>query len=207
MRREPTGVATDDQVARPTGLGALLRRTREAQRVTLAQVAETAGLTKGFLSKVERDVATPSVASLLRLCEALGTSIGELFEGGPTRALVRAGAYPGIRFGGVAMEESLLTPPRERRLQVIHSVIHPGGGSGEESYAIPADVEFVLVLDGALRLTVGEDVHLLATGDALTFSPRTRHAFVNPSPDRDAVVVWVLSPALPGPVDDAAGRR
>jgi transcriptional regulator with XRE-family HTH domain len=207
MRREPTSTVSDGQEAQTTGLGSLLRATREAQRATLAQVAEAAGLTKGFLSKVERDVATPSVASLLRLCDALGTSIGELFEGGPARALVRADAYPSIRFGGVAMQESLLTPPRERRLQVIHSVIQPGGGSGEESYAIPADVEFVLVIAGELRLKVDDDVHHLGTGDALTFSPRTRHTFVNPSPDDDTVVVWVLTPALPGPVDGPDGRR
>lgn len=207
MRSEAASAVSERQVAETAGLGALLRQAREAQRLTLAQVSKSAGLTKGFLSKVERDVATPSVASLLRLCEALGTSIGELFEGGPTQALVRAGAYPSIRFGGEAMQESLLTPPRERRLQVIHSVIRPGGGSGEEPYAIPADVEFVLVLDGELRLTVDDEVHQLGTGDALTFPPRTRHAFRNPSPDRDTVVVWVLTPALPGPVDDPEARR
>lgn len=179
------------------GLGQRLRAAREAQRLTLAQLAEACGLTKGFLSKVEREVATPSVASLLRLCQALGLSVGELFEPGHDRELIRAGAYPPIDFGGQGMAESLLTPVRERRLQVIHSVIRPGGGSGDETYELPSDVEFVFVVNGELSLTIDDRVHLLRRGDALTFAPAARHSFVNPSQDRDTEVLWVLTPALP----------
>lgn len=179
------------------GLGPRLRAARKARRSTLEQVALQSGLTKGFLSKVEREVATPSVATLLRVCDALDMSIGELFDDGHGHALVRAGSYPRINFGGEAMRESLLTPSRERRLQIIHSVIHPGGGSGDEAYELPVDVEFVLVLDGLLELQIDDTLHQLERGDAMTFSPRVRHAFVNPSRDQDTVVIWVLAPALP----------
>jgi transcriptional regulator with XRE-family HTH domain len=179
------------------GLGRRLRAAREAQRLTLAQVAETAGLTKGFLSKVEREVAAPSVASLLRLCLALGLSVGELFAQEHDRELIRADSYPTISFGGEGMVESLLTPLRERRLQVIHSVIRPGGGSGDETYELPVAVEFVFVLAGDLSLTIDAQVHHLGTGDALTFAPEARHSFVNPSTDEDSEVLWVLTPALP----------
>jgi transcriptional regulator with XRE-family HTH domain len=112
-------------------IGRRLRAAREAQLLTLAELAAQCGLTKGFLSKVERDQAAPSVASLLRLCDALGLSIGELFDDAQDHDLVRDGEYPPINFGGEGMRESLLTPTRERRLQVIHSEIDPGGGSGD----------------------------------------------------------------------------
>jgi quercetin dioxygenase-like cupin family protein/DNA-binding XRE family transcriptional regulator len=192
-------VALTDERAR---IGRRLRQAREAQRLTLAQLAASCGLTKGFLSKVERDQATPSVASLLRMCDALGLSIGELFAPGRDSDLVRADAYPPISFGGVGMRESLLTPSRERRLQVLHSLIAPGGGSGDETYELPIDVEFVFVIEGVLEVTIDGEVTRLHTGDALTFSPDARHAFTNPDATASARVLWVLSPALP--VDSSA---
>ncbi|HSX66448.1 helix-turn-helix transcriptional regulator, partial [Nocardioides sp.] len=123
------------QVAQPdVEIGAQLKAARLARRMTLAEVAEAAGITKGFLSKIERDQATASVASLMRICETLGISVGDLFSA-PSGDVVRRGAYPPINFGGTGMTEFLLTPHGERRLQAILSEIAPGGGSGDEPYS------------------------------------------------------------------------
>src|SRR6266700_3497386 len=74
---------------------------RLAARKSMAEVASEAGLTKGFLSKLERDLANVSVASLMRLCDALGISVGTLFE--PSKGeVVRAADRPPINFGGTA---------------------------------------------------------------------------------------------------------
>ncbi|MCC5947946.1 MAG: helix-turn-helix transcriptional regulator [Nitriliruptoraceae bacterium] len=185
----------------PPQLGARLRAARQAQRMTLTRLADRTELTKGFLSKVERGLATPSVASLLRVCEVLGLPVGSLWAdaSGSDHEPVRVGAYPSIGFGGENIAESLLTPSRERRLQVIHSRIQPGGGSGVEAYTLPVEVEveFVFVLRGTLELHVADAVHVLAAGDALTFLPHSPHAFVNPDPQLPAEVLWILTPALP----------
>lgn len=179
----------------PPHIGRRLREEREARRLTLAQLAEACDLTKGYLSKVEREQATPSVASLLRLCGVLGLSIGELFEE-HNGDLVRASQYPPINFGGQNMREALLTPTLERRLQVIHSCISPGGGSGAELYSLPVDVEMVFVLDGELEISLDGEVHRLYAGDALTFAPSVPHAFTNPQPSDDTCVLWILTPGL-----------
>ena len=61
--------------------------------MSIAEVAEQAGLTKGFVSKLERDLANVSVASLIRLCDALGISVGSLFQA-PKGEVVRRDARP-----------------------------------------------------------------------------------------------------------------
>src|SRR3984957_13134732 len=143
-----------DVIPDGTRIGAQLRAARLAARLTMAEVAEQAGLTKGFVSKLERDLANVSVASLIRLCDALGISVGSLFSESRGE-VVRADAYPPVNFGGVGgVTEYLLTPSGEKRLQAILSDIEPGGGSGAEPYSLPADVEFVFVLAGRLKLTV-----------------------------------------------------
>ena len=133
-------------------IGERLKAVRRAQRRTLEEVAEASGLTKGFLSKIERDLASASVAALLRICATLGIPLSSLFENQSTGEVVRAGHYPRIDFGGQDLTEYLLTPHAERRVQVIMSEIQPGGGSGNEGYALPAEVEFVYVVSGSLDL-------------------------------------------------------
>jgi len=192
-----------DGAADSTQIGAQLRAARLAARMSMADVADKAGLTKGFVSKLERGLTNVSVASLIRLCNALGVSVGSLFRAS-TGELIRRDAYPTIDFGGTRMREYLLTPAGEKRVQAILSEIQPGGGSGDEPYALPADVEFALVLAGQLDITVAGEQMTLREGDALTFPGNAEHTFraaIGTGPTR---VLWVFSPALPDTGDGSA---
>jgi transcriptional regulator with XRE-family HTH domain len=192
-------------------IGQRLKAVRRAQRRTLEEVAESSGLTKGFLSKIERDLASASVAALLRICATLGIPLAGLFESESTGRAVRRGHYPKIDFGGQDLQEFLLTPPAERRIQVILSEIAPGGGSGNEGYSLPAEVEFVYVVAGLLDLGFADDTVRLGPGDAFTFDPAMSHTFRAASVDGPTTVMWVLCPALaagggPEPADTPRSR-
>jgi transcriptional regulator with XRE-family HTH domain len=179
-----------------TRIGAQLKAARLAARKSMAEVAEEAGLTKGFVSKLERDLTNVSVASLIRLCDALGVSVGSLFTA-PAGEVVRRGAYPPINFGGTMMTEYLLTPSGEKRVQAILSDIEPGGGSGNDPYSLPADVEFAFVLAGQLQITMAGTQITLDQGDAFTFPAGSPHTFHAAAGAGRARVLWVVSPALP----------
>jgi len=77
------------------------------------------------------------------------------------------------------------------------SDIEPDGGSGDEAYRLPADVEFAFVLSGILEVTVEGRMVTLETGDAFTFSASSPHAFRAVPAAGPARVLWVVSPALP----------
>src|SRR6266516_7276973 len=109
-----------DAVPDGTRIGAQLRAARLAARMSMAEVAEQAGLTKGFVSKLERDLTNVSVASLIRLCDTLGISVGSLFRAAKAE-VVRRGEYPPINFGGTGIREYLLTPRSEKRVQALLS--------------------------------------------------------------------------------------
>jgi transcriptional regulator with XRE-family HTH domain len=190
--------AANDTAAGPDGVrvGAQLRAARLAARKTIAEVADEAGLTKGFVSKLERDLANVSVASLFRLCDALGVSIGAMFQASKGE-IIRQGEYPPIDFGGTGMREYLLTPSGEKRVQVILSDIQPGGGSGDEPYSLPADVEFAFVLAGRLHLSVAGEEVTLEHGDAYTFPADAPHTFRSAHASGRTQVLWLVSPALP----------
>lgn len=200
----PPRTGFSSAISRPpppaSGVGATLRAQRVARRLTIAEVATAAHLTKGFVSRIERDQASASVAALLRLCGALDLPVGRLFDDPPPGEVVRSSAYPPIAFGGEGMREFLLTPRGERRVQAILSDVGPRGGSGDEPHSLPGDVEFAMVLEGELDLAFptrhGEPVLNLTSGDALTFDPSLPHVFRGAG-SRGARVLWVISPALP----------
>jgi uncharacterized cupin superfamily protein/DNA-binding Xre family transcriptional regulator len=191
-----SGDGVPDAVPDGARIGAQLKAARLAARMSMAEVAEQAGLTKGFVSKLERDLANVSVASLIRLCDALGVSVGSLFQA-PKGEVVRHDDRPPINFGGRKMTEYLLTPSGEKRVQAILSNIEPGGGSGNEPYALPADVEFVFILAGQLHVTVAGEQIALEEGDAFTFPANLEHTFQVPPRAGRTQVLWIVSPALP----------
>jgi len=68
-------------------LGAEIKRRREEQGLSLTDLARMAGVSKGYLSQIENELAPrPSAQTLFKVARALGTSVGELLAGTPEAA-------------------------------------------------------------------------------------------------------------------------
>lgn len=173
-------------------VGARLRNARLARRYTLEQTAQLAGMTKGFLSRVERDLTSPSVASLVTLCQVLQIEVGSLFTA-PRTSLVRLAEASRVDLGGTGIDERLVTDRDERAVQVLRAVIAPGGAGESELYAIDCDLEVWHVVSGALEVRMHEDVFALNSGDTLTFPGREPHTWRNLH-DGETVVLMTLVP-------------
>ncbi len=175
----------------PIAIGSRIRTARQARHLTIEQVADSTGLTKGFLSRVERDLTSPSVASLVTLCQVLSISIGDLFLP-PQTTLVRWPDAPGINLGGNGINERLITPRTERRVQVIRSEIVAGGTGESDLYSVDCDVEVLHVAEGRLELIFTAETMNLTAGDTVTFPGKEPHSWRNPDPLASAVVIWTL---------------
>ncbi|KWX19769.1 XRE family transcriptional regulator [Mycolicibacterium wolinskyi] len=173
--------------------GARLREFRRERGLSLTEVAARAEVTKGFLSLAERGMTNVSVPVLMRICDALEIGIGDLFEY-PSAPVVRSGAGAPLEMGGVDVREELLTPKAERHVQVMHTVMRPGGGSGG-AYRLDAATVFVYVLRGRLSIAVDGENTVLDTGDCLTFDATRLHDWHNPT-DGEAEVLWTIAPPV-----------
>ena len=178
--------------AAETTVGQKLRAARQAHGLTIESVARETGLTKGFISRLERDEVSASVASLVALCRTVGLRMGSLFDP-PNAAVVRRDEGAPLHFGGHGLVEALLSSRDQNRFTVVHSTLAPEGTSGDDFYTFDGDVEFAYVLSGRLTIDVEDESYSLDTGDALTFRATQPHRWRNAS-DRDTVVLWVLSP-------------
>jgi transcriptional regulator with XRE-family HTH domain len=70
MRSVPIAAGTQE-----LRIGARLRDARQRQGLTIDQVAQSTGLTKGFISRIERDMTSPSVSTLVTVCAALSLPV------------------------------------------------------------------------------------------------------------------------------------
>jgi transcriptional regulator with XRE-family HTH domain len=182
-------------VANEPDLGATIRRLREERNLSLKEVAMRSDLTPSFLSQVERNLTSPSVASLRKVAQAFGVPLTSLFQGptAPEDHVVRRSERRQLIHPRRQWRDYLLTPNLTGKLQVILSIIEPGGGSGEEPYAHDSDEECVVVLRGRLEFWVGSDWYLLEEGDSIVFESRIPHRNSNPGPDQ-AEVLWITTP-------------
>ena len=69
-------------------IGAKLKELRILKGLTQEELADRAELSKGFISQLERDLTSPSIATLMDILQCLGTSIGEFFNETPEEQIV-----------------------------------------------------------------------------------------------------------------------
>lgn len=174
-------------------VGARLRASRQAQRLTIEQLASATNLTKGFISRVERDETSPSVATLVTICQVLSLPIGSLFEGAETEVVKLADA-PLINMGGRGAVERMITPRGQSHVQVLRSTLQPGANGGDELYTINCDVEVVHVITGEVDVRFSDKTVSLSGGDTLTFSGHELHSWRNTG-SSIAEILWTLVPA------------
>jgi transcriptional regulator with XRE-family HTH domain len=198
-RLSSSGTAPSGPVARAPAtdaesLGQALRAARLGHGLTLRQVAERSGLSRTFISQVERGEVSPSVASLTKIAEALSIHLAELFlpPVQRTEGIVRANERIRMTLRPGEHWDEVLSPSLHGKLLVLQSTIHPGAGSGAP-YHHEADEECVIVLSGRLEIRVNGEIHELTVGDALTYSSRRPHAWQNTG-DEDVVAIWIITP-------------
>jgi transcriptional regulator with XRE-family HTH domain len=178
-------------------LGARIRSLRQARHLTLRGVAERAGVTESFLSQVERDVASPSIATVHRIAGALDLSIAQLFANeADTGRIVRKEARRRIAYQGLKSIDEFLTNNNAARLQLIMSTIEPGGGTGPDPYTHESDEEVAVVLAGVLDLWVGDEHYVLREGDAITYPSRVPHWNANHGAEPVTVLFCMTPPSF-----------
>ncbi|WP_406064161.1 helix-turn-helix domain-containing protein [Streptomyces sp. NBC_01077] len=174
----PPDAATSGVLADPATSGALpdvapqLRALRRRRGLTLEAAAQRAGLSPAHLSRLETGNRQPSLPMLLALARIYGTTVSELLgETLPERdPVVRAGRsepveadgwiYRQLGGAGRALQCLRVHVPYATRADIVR--VHPGE-------------EWIHVLEGRVRLALGEAVHILDPGDSAHFDSLTPH--------------------------------
>lgn len=169
------------------GVGDRIKILRINQKRTMQEVADSCGLSKSMISKIENNKTIPSVATLVKIAQTLGTNISNLFEHeGWTKAIVTTRKEA---------EEKLVTTEKGYSIFPYASAFHekkmqPFLFVAKKGEVIPHQLshegeEFVFVVEGIMKMQVGETEYLLKAGDSLYFNSLQKHGVL---PVSDEVV-------------------
>ena len=193
--------ADDDVDAVVHGVGARLRGLRRTRAMTLADLAERTGTSQATLSRVESGSRRPGLDLLLRLARTYRVTLDELVDA-PDTGDPRVHVRPSVRYG-------MTWVPLTRRpggLQAYKLIIPVGFPRGEPEQRSHEGHEWMYVLDGRLRLLLGEHDLVLTPGEVAEFDTRTPHAFTNPGTSPTELLLLVSAQgqrahvrARPGP--------
>lgn len=162
------------------GVGERIRILRSMQNRTMQEVADKCGLSKSMISKIENDKTIPSVATLVKIAQTLGTSISQLLEQDSwDKAIV------------TTLEEAqkkLVQTDKGYHIFPYASMYHekkmqPFLFVGRKGEVVPHEVthegeEFVFVVSGSMKMQVGETEYILKTGDSLYFNALQKHGIM-----------------------------
>jgi transcriptional regulator with XRE-family HTH domain len=177
-------------------VGEQIRELRLIKRLTLQQLADTVGVSVGYLSQIERNRSKLPIGTLRKICDVLGVHISWFFpntpEGPPQERgfIVRAQNRRRLTFTGLGINEELLSPNLSGPLELLLSTIEPGADSGEYSHD---GSEAGIVICGTMELWVNGQYFLLEEGDSFSFKSTERHRCRNPGAVATKVV-WVITP-------------
>ena len=177
-------------------LGQRLQELRRGQGLTLESLAADSGLSAGYLSQIENGQAVPSLTALHVIAAELGVDVSTFFpeDGRATTRVVRAADRHAFRFEPGSGEEYavLAQQVQDSAFSAVHARHIPGGGSLPFRHL---GEEFGLVLNGRLRVSIGDETRDLGPGDWVHYSSQHGHSTEVLS-DEPVEALWILTPAI-----------
>ncbi|SDO27139.1 Cupin domain protein [Methylobacterium phyllostachyos] len=159
-----------------------IRRRRRERHLSLEALAALSGVSRSMISKIERGEAVPSTAVLSRLAEALGVTFSRLMAPATEREvlLIPASRQPVLRDEASGFLRRCLSPVLPGRgIDWVLNTLPPGATTGEFVAHRPGVSEYIFVLKGRLRATIGDRAVVVEEGDSLYFEADAGHAFTN----------------------------
>jgi transcriptional regulator with XRE-family HTH domain len=179
------------------GVGRQLRLLRKGRSLTLAQLAERAGCTDGYLSAVENGATVPTLSSIAALAAALGHDLTAFFPTAPReRVHVHRAMEPDrLRIASSAHETYTILSARSAESAFTGLLDEVEPSEDETSRGSFFGERFLLVLSGDITLRIGGTTHALGPGATLHYSSHPDH-LLRVTSESPALLLWVVTPAL-----------
>lgn len=173
-------------------IGSKIKELRIKNGLTQEELADRSELSKGFISQLENDLTSPSIATLEDILQCLGITISEFFA--------KEEDEPQIVFGDEDYFEKLdeelklktewIIPNAQKNImEPIRLTIKAGGETLPDN---PHEgEEFGYVLKGEITITLGNEKHRAKAGESFYYKPDKSHYI---SSKKGAEILWVSAP-------------
>lgn len=174
-------------------IGEKLKQIRLRTNLTQEELASRCDLSKGFISQVERDLTSPSIATLVDILECLGTNLTEFFhEPASDKVLFRQeDAFTSENEERGSMITWIVPNAQKNKMEPI--LLRLRGGGHTDDYAPHAGEVFGYVTQGAVTLQVGAKRWKVRRGECFYYTAVSPYHIENHT-THDAFVLWVTTP-------------
>lgn len=174
-------------------IGSKLKELRIMKNLTQEELADRAELSKGFISQLERDLTSPSIATLVDILQVLGTNLQEFFQDSTDEQIV----FHDTDYFEKTDEhlknkvEWIIPNAQKNIMEPIRLTLEPGGSTYPDN---PHEgEEFGYVLSGSVTIHIGKKTYKAKKGESFYFTPGSTH-YLEAGSKTGATLIWISSP-------------
>ena len=165
-------------------IGPSIRDVRRSKKVTLMELAEKTGVAQATLSRIETGGMTGTIESHMKIAEALGTTLADLYTGVDKRHEKVEHATPENnppeKMGTSASIEALTTNTTDKKMSPTLIRVNSLGNIAFDSEEVGVE-KFIYCTKGDATLELGEKSYQLKSGESLYFDASIAHTIKNTS--------------------------
>ena len=172
-------------------IGSKLKELRVLKGLTQEELADRAELSKGFISQLERDLTSPSIATLIDILQCLGTTIGDFFTETPEEQIV-FGKTDYFEKHDLELKNEIkwIIPNAQKNMMEPILLTLKAGGSTYPDNPHEGE-EFGYVLQGSISIHIGPKTYKAKKGESFYFTSDKKHYLTSKN---GALLLWVSSP-------------
>lgn len=172
-------------------IGSKLKQMRLQCGLTQEELAGRCDLTKGYISQLENDLTSPSIATLIDLMVALGSDLKTFFADAKDEQIVFTATDYFVKDGDGQKITWLVPNSQKNEMEPI--LLEIAAKTSMQKDMPHEGEEFGYVLDGKIEIVVGDKRYKCAKGDSFYYVAEKVHYIENKT-DRTAKIIWVSSP-------------
>lgn len=174
-------------------IGSKIKCLRQQMGLTQEELADRCELTKGFISQLERDMTSPSIATLSYILETLGTDFAEFFSEAKTEKVVFGAEDYAVKEDTELKNEIcwLIPNAQKNEMEPIILTLQPGGQTYPDNPHEGEEIGYIL--EGSVTIHIGSKKYQAKKGESFLIKPDEPHWIENKS-KRISRVMWISSP-------------
>jgi len=174
-------------------IGHKIKELRVLNGLTQEELADRSELSKGFISQLERDLTSPSIATLVDILKVLGTDLKEFFKDSEDNQIVfhDSDYFEKVDETLKNKIEWIIPNSQKNMMEPIRLTLAPGGSTYPD---VPHEgEEFGYILSGSITLFVGGKAMKVKKGESFYFTPASSH-YIKANDKTGATLIWVSTP-------------
>lgn len=172
-------------------IGAKIKRLRLQLNLSQSELADRCELTKGYISQLENDLTSPSIATLRDILDALGTDLSEFFQKETDERVVFSEADFIEKSDDGMILKWIIPNAQKNEMEPVLVELLPSSSTSED---FPHEgEEFGFVLDGRICIQLGKKKYVCKKGEAFYYKADVTHNIYN-NGKKAAKFLWVSTP-------------